>query len=202
MKRHNVRLREQCLDWHGLRTIRSAATSVRPRRRSEQPHPERRRERRHSATDRAKPNNSQRVPLELREQPTRPLAAAHITVHCGNSTGNGEHQRERMFRHGVRIDPCGIRHGNAATRALREVDMIGAGSPNRNDAELRATVEHRFGELGVSTNVEHSLGVANAAREFYLVVRTEFIVYRDIAKRAKLLLSDALADIKLVAKRP
>jgi len=143
---------------------------------------ERREELRHAPADRAEPDQPHGLPLDLDELRPRPLGRPGLAVHGGDPPGDGEHQSDRVLGDGMGVDPRRVGDRHSAGPAGGEVDVVGSGPPDGDQAETGARGQDVVSELRVSADVDDDLRVADAADELRLLVRAALGVHGDIAQ--------------------
>jgi len=92
-----------------------------------------------------------------------------VTVYL-NTRWADEHQRDRVFRNGVGIDPRRAADRDTTTRGRGEVDVVRARAPDRDHLQAGTRAEHRVREAGVGADVDGNRGVPDAARELRFVL--------------------------------
>jgi hypothetical protein len=181
MEAHDVGLPEERLDRDVPGAGRGGPPGVRAVGGGQQADPERPEQLRHPAADGAQPDQPHRAALELDEQPAGPLARPGVPVHRGDAAGDGQHEGDRVLRHGVGVHARRVRHGDAAGAAGGEIDVVGPRAPDRHEAQARARLQHAVGEARVRPDVDDDLRVADPADQLRLPVRAALRVDGDVA---------------------
>jgi hypothetical protein len=98
------------------------------------------------APDRPGPDQAQSLPAKLCDHGARPLAAAHSFIDFNRAFRNSHHQRESVFGHCNRRHSGRIRNSDSMAFRCGEVDIVGSGAPDRNQAQVWALPEYLRGE--------------------------------------------------------
>src|SRR5207245_2037800 len=126
----------------------------------------------HPRTDLPGAEYAERLAKELGQEIARPTSAAHFPVDPRNAPGRGQHERQRVLGDGESVDPGRVADRDPVTARRVEVDVVGAGAPDRDHLELSARLHHPIGEAGVSPDVDGDAGGVNTFDKLGLVVGT------------------------------
>ena len=185
MEAHDVGLPEERLDGDVARAGRGRAPRVGPVGGGQEPDAERPQELRDPAADRAEPDEAHGAPFQLDELSPGPLASPRVTVHRRDAAGDGQHEPDGVLGDRVGVHSRRVRDRHPARPAGRQVDVVGARAPDRDEAQLGARGQDRIGEARMGTDVDHDLRVADPSDQLRFLIRPALGVHGDAAEPAQ-----------------
>src|ERR1035437_5106034 len=96
----------------------------------------------------------------------RPRAEARRGVHLRNVARHGEQQGERVLGDGAGAHSGRVGNGDAVPRGTGQIDVVGAGAPDGEQAQARTGGEDARREARGGADVEHHFGRVDALRQY------------------------------------
>src|ERR1022692_1955288 len=96
----------------------------------------------------------------------RPRAEARRGVHLRNVARHGEQQGERVLGDGAGADSGRVGYGDAVPRGAGQIDVVGAGAPDGEQAQAGTGGEDARRETRGGADVEHHFGRVDALRQY------------------------------------
>src|SRR5439155_4147003 len=91
-------------------------------------------------------------------------------IDAGDTPGGGEHERQRVLGDRERVDAGRVADRDPVAAGGVEVDVVGAGAPDRDHLELPARLHHPIGEARVGPDVDGDARGVDALDQLGLVV--------------------------------
>ena len=145
-------------------------------------HPERGQQLRHPGADRASPISPTVFPSIWTSCARGHWAARVSRSMVGIRRVMASISPQRVLGDGVSVDTRRVGDRHSAGPAGGEVDVVGPGAPDGDEAEARAPRQDVIGELRVSADVDDDLRVADPPDELRLLVRAALGVHGDLAQ--------------------
>jgi len=123
-----------------------------------------------------------------------PRATAHLTIDAYQLAAGGEHERQRVLGDGEGIGARRVAHGDAAAARRVQLDVVGAGAPDRDHLEIRAGDEYAVGEARVGADVDGDARAPDALDQLLLVVGAARGVDDGLAELARRLVGGGVLE--------
>jgi hypothetical protein len=107
-------------------------------------------------------HHAQRLAVKLVNEPAGPAALPDVPVIVHYLPRHGQSQRQGVFGHVGRAVGRRVGNGDAQPFGGRQVNVVNARAPHRQNLQLRAAGQHGLGELHRRPDVDDGIGPADA----------------------------------------